>query len=229
MPTLVGPDGGERAIEAADRSGHQRPPGEVAGIRNQIARGEIVGAVGDKIVLPDQRQRIAGVEPRGMGLDRHMGIEARDRGRGAGDLRVADLRRAMNDLPLQIGQRDGVVVDDAERADAGGREIEQDRSPQPARPDHQDARTLERRLAGPAHLAQHDVAGIALEFIGVQHEASYISSKSSRGRRRRGAVATYMRTYRREHPPFHEAPHLRHAGDTLGSPSIPCPGHGPDQ
>ena len=78
----------------------------------------------------------------------------------------------MNDLPLQVRQRNHVVVDDAERADAGGGEIEQHRRAEAARADHQHARAAERGLSRPAHLAQHDMAGIAFEFFGIQHDVN---------------------------------------------------------
>ena len=45
----------------------------------------------------------------------------------------------MNDLALQVGQIDGVVVDDAERADAGGGQVQQQRRAEPARTHHQHA------------------------------------------------------------------------------------------
>ena len=67
-----------------------------------------------------------------------------------------------------------IVVDHAERADAGGRQIHQHRRAEPARADHQHARALERRLAGPADLAQHDVARVALQFLGAQHGCTIV-------------------------------------------------------
>jgi hypothetical protein len=70
---------------------------------------------------------------------------------------------------LQIRQRHRVVVDDAERADACRRKIEQHRGAEPAGADHEYARALERGLAGPPDLAQDDVAGITFEFFGVEH------------------------------------------------------------
>src|SRR6202140_3120291 len=42
-PALMRPNGGEGAVEAADRGGDQRPARQIARIRDQIARGEIVG------------------------------------------------------------------------------------------------------------------------------------------------------------------------------------------
>ena len=75
----------------------------------------------------------------------------------------------MDHLALQVRERDHVIVDDAERADARGGEIKQDRRAEAAGADHQHAGAAERGLARAAHLAQHDVASIALEFVGAQH------------------------------------------------------------
>ena len=74
-----------------------------------------------------------------MRFDRDMGIEPLDRRRGALDLGPADVGRGMDHLPLQVRQRHRVVVDHAQRADAGGGEIEQHRRAEPAGADHQDA------------------------------------------------------------------------------------------
>ena len=73
--------------------------------------------------------------------------------------------RGVNDLPLQIRQRHRVIVDDAERADAGRGEIQQYRRAEPAGADDEHARALERGLSRPADFAQHDMARIALEFF----------------------------------------------------------------
>ncbi len=59
-----------------------------------------------------------------MRLDRDMGIEPRDRLAGAGCFRRADVGRAEDHLALQVRQRHRVVIDDAERADARGGQIQ---------------------------------------------------------------------------------------------------------
>ena len=105
-------------------------------------------------------------------LDGDMRIEPVDRRRGAVDFGRADIRRGVDHLPLQIRQRHHVVVDDAERADAGGGEIEQHRRAKPAGADDQHAGAAERGLSRAAHLAQHDVARITFEFVGTQHDAN---------------------------------------------------------
>ena len=57
------------------------------------------------------------------------------------------------------------------RADTRRRQIKKHRRAEPAGADHQHARALERGLSRPAHLAQHDMARIALEFFGCQHRS----------------------------------------------------------
>src|SRR5689334_7601533 len=80
----------------------------------------------------------------------------------------------MRNLALEIGETDGVEIDDAELADAGRGEIEQDRAAEPARADNQHPRRPELRLAGAAHFAQHNMAGVALNFLVAQaHERGH--------------------------------------------------------
>ena len=88
---------------------------------------------------------------------------------GAVDLAPADVGRGVDDLALQVGQRDDVVIDDAERADTRGRQIHQHRRAEAAGADHQHRRLLQRGLPGAADVAQHDMAGVAFEFVGRQH------------------------------------------------------------
>ena len=52
-------------------------------------------------------------------------------------------------LPLQVREADRVVVDDPERADPGGGEVEQRRAAEPAGADHQHPRGAQPLLPGP--------------------------------------------------------------------------------
>ena len=72
-------------------------------------------------------------------------------------------------LALQVGQGNRIVIDHAQGADAGGRQIHQRRRAKAAGADHEHRGLLQRGLAGAADLAQHDMAGIAFEFVGAQH------------------------------------------------------------
>ena len=94
-----------------------------------------------------------------------MRVEFRDRRRRALNLRMAEVGGAVDHLPLQVRQRHDVIVDHPERADARRRKIQQYRRAEPAGADDQHPRALERSLARPAHLAQHDVARVAFEFL----------------------------------------------------------------
>ena len=104
-----------------------------------------------------------------MRLEMNMRIERVNHFGGAVDLAPSDVGRGVDDLALQVGQRDDVVIDHAERADAGGRQIHQDRRAEAAGADHQHGRLLQRGLPGAADFAQHDMAGVAFEFVGRQH------------------------------------------------------------
>ena len=71
----------------------------------------------------------------------------------------------MGDLALQVGQLHPVVIDDADRADAGRGQIQRERRAQPAGADHQHARRLQLRLADAAHVLQQDVPRVAADFV----------------------------------------------------------------
>ena len=117
-----------------------------------------------------------------MRLDRDVRVEPGERAGGAFGLGLADLGGGVQHLALQVGEADGVVVDDAERADAGGGEVEERRAAEAAGADDEHARGAQALLAGAADLVQHDVAGVAVELVG--REAHGLSRcRSSRSRR----------------------------------------------
>jgi hypothetical protein len=71
----------------------------------------------------------------------------------------------VRDLPLQVRQFQPVVIDDADRADAGGGQIQRQRRAQAAGANHQHARRLQLRLADAPHVLQQDVPGVAADFV----------------------------------------------------------------
>ena len=74
----------------------------------------------------------------------------------------------MNDLPLKIGERHCIVVNNAKRADTGCSKILQDGSPEPACPDDKNTGILEFLLPCTANLLHDNVAGVAFEFCGAR-------------------------------------------------------------
>src|SRR5437660_10183202 len=88
----------------------------------------------------------------------------------------------MEDLPLQVAEVDGVEVDDAERADAGGREIHRHGRSEPARAYAQDLRGLQPALTVDADLRHDQVARVALHFVVGQR----LADAPETAQRRRG-------------------------------------------
>src|SRR5581483_10921665 len=99
---LVRLEGGEVAVEGADRGENQGAPGKIAGIAHQVAGGEVVGAVGDDVVAGDEVEGIGGVDARRVGLHAHVRVEPGDRLPGAVDLGHADVGGIVHDLALQV-------------------------------------------------------------------------------------------------------------------------------
>ena len=93
-----------------------------------------------------------------------------DRLSRGGYLGRADLIGAVERLALEIGERDRVVVDHADPADPGRREILDRRRADAAGADQQDMAGEQPHLPRAAHFAQHDVAGIAFKFFGIEHQ-----------------------------------------------------------
>ena len=78
------------------------------------------------------------------------------------ELRSADIGGAVNDLPLQVADVDAIEVDETERADAGGGEIQRRRRSETAGADAEHARRLQPPLPLHADFRQQQVAAVAL-------------------------------------------------------------------
>ena len=78
----------------------------------------------------------------------------------------------MDDLALQIAGIDDVEVDDADRAHARGREIDQNRRAQAARADGQDPAGLDLALSHRADLVHDQVPAVALHLFRGQRFAA---------------------------------------------------------
>ena len=100
----------------------------------------------------------------------HLRIEAFKRLGRTRDLRLANTIASVNDLALEIGEIDGVVIDDAERAYSRRREIEKHRCPKSAGADDQHPGFQQLLLTFLPDLVENDVARVALELgIGDRH------------------------------------------------------------
>ena len=94
-------------------------------------------------------------------------ISATDCGGGV-DLGLVDVGLSVDDLALQVGLVDDVVVDDAERADAGGGEVEQRGAAESAGADHEHLGVLEALLPGHADVGNDQVTAVATYLVDRQ-------------------------------------------------------------
>ena len=78
---------------------------------------------------------------------------------------VADAVGRVDHLALQVREVDDVVVDDAERADAGRGEIQRGRRAEPAGAEQQDLRVEQLLLALDADLRDEHVARVAVALL----------------------------------------------------------------
>ena len=161
----IGAEARQLPLERRQRGGDQRLLETKAEFGQQIARREIVAAIGDEIVRGDNLLGILGAKAHGMGFDADAIIDGVEGGPRAVDLERPDPFGGMHDLALQIGQIDPVVVDDADRPDTGGGEIEQHRRAEPAGADDEHARLQQLFLSLFADLFEDQVAGISLKLL----------------------------------------------------------------
>ena len=78
---------------------------------------------------------------------------------------LADVVVLVEDLALEVREVDDVEVDDADRADAGEREVERRRAAEAARADDQHLRLHELALTDGADLRHDDVPAVAVDLL----------------------------------------------------------------
>ena len=171
-----GEDGG-LAFEAEDAAVGVGLAGEDAGVVDQVAGLEVVGAVGDDVVVLEDLERV-GAGEHGVVLD-DVGVfvEALEGDLGGVDFEFADGGLGVNDLALKVGFVDDVEVDEADGAYAGGSEIEGERGAEASGADAEDLGGLEFLLAFHADLGEDEVAGVAGDlFVGELGEGGFVES-----------------------------------------------------
>ena len=101
-----------------------------------------------------------------------VGVERLDRLAGGAGLRTADRGGLVDDLALEVRGVDHVVVDEADRADAGRREVERGRRAESAGAEQQHLGVQQLHLALDADLGQQGVARVAVALLGGEARAS---------------------------------------------------------
>ena len=81
------------------------------------------------------------------------------------ELRSPDVRRAVDDLALEVADLDGILVHESDRAHARRRQIHRRRRSQAARADAEHACGLETLLALDAHFREREVTAVAQHLV----------------------------------------------------------------
>ena len=152
-------------VEPVDRAPHVRLLQEVRRVVDHVARGEVVGAVDDQVVVGEDPQHVVVVEALVVDdhVDERVGLGQRllrgDR------LGLPDVALPVDDLALQVGLVDLVELGDAEGADAGRGQVEQGGAAEAAGPDHQDLGVLQPLLPRHPDVGDDQVPAVAAYLV----------------------------------------------------------------
>jgi hypothetical protein len=150
-----------------------------AGAVERVTRRKIVAAVEHDVGVTHPFIEPRAGEPFGDRVDFDFGVQPGERVPRRFGLRDADAGVAMNNLALQVGEIDGIVVADRQRADAGRSQIQRGGRAQPAGADDQSARARKFFLAFDAEFRQQDVPAVAQELIVIHMRIN--SARQARG------------------------------------------------
>ena len=109
-----------------------------------------------------------------------MGVDVGQSCARALDFRRADVRGAVQHLPLQVAQVDDVVIDEADPADARGGEIERQRRAEASDADEDDRRRAQLQLALDTDLRQREMAAVARDFARVERPVGLVDRRHVR-------------------------------------------------
>ena len=178
-----------------------------AGVVHQVPRAEVVAAVDDQIVGPEQIERVVAVQPDAMLVDRHVGVQLADGLARRLRLRHADALGIVEHLALQVRLVDHVVVHDAQPAHARRGQVEPRRRAQPAGADEQYLRLEQLRLARLADFGDQQMPAVAVPLRVGQAERHLHRKPSVLPRAIPAAQATHLPvTHLLQRPAREEAP-----------------------
>ena len=171
---------------AVDGGPHERQTELGARVVDGVAGLEVVAAVEDEVVAAQQVDCVVRSDADLMALDGDVGVEPPDAVDGALDLRETDRHGVVDHLALEVGRVDVVVVDDGDRPDPGGCEVEQRGGAEPARADDGDAGVEQTALPLRAHRGQEQVTRVPRHLLGAERRAG--SDEGGQGHRDDGTT-----------------------------------------
>ena len=132
-----------------------------ARVIDEVARWKIVSAVDDHVVVARDLERVVRRERHVVALDLHVRVDVANAiGRGV-ELRSPDIARPVDYLALEVGDVDGIEVDETQRSNACGSEIKCGGRSEAACTYEEDLRCFQFFLAFSSDLVQYEVAAVA--------------------------------------------------------------------
>ena len=153
------------SFKAEDRGINIGLAAEHAGVIDEIAGGEVVGAVGDNVKAAQYLQRILAGELGVEALGLHKGIDGVYFVDGRVELGAANIAGMVDDLALQIGVIDSVEIDQPEGSDACGSKVEHQRRAEPACSNTEHTRGLQLLLPCHGNFGHDQVPRVAQNFL----------------------------------------------------------------
>ena len=135
----------------------------------QIAGIGIVRAINHQIMGADQRVGIAACQARLYRFHRHARVQRRHHAGGLHHLGGADAVGGMQDLAVEIADLDMLIINKADMADTGSRQIEPGGRAKPASPDKKNARCQQAFLPLFANVRHDRLSGIAFKIGIAEH------------------------------------------------------------
>ena len=148
-------------FEAEDRAEDVWLPEDRAGVVDEIARREVVGAVEDHVVIAKDVERVVGRQDAVVRDNVDVRIQIAKMLNRRFELGTADVLRAVKHLAVQVRFVDAIEIDETEASDASGREVDRDRASESARADDQRGAAGESTLSFFAELGKADLPRIA--------------------------------------------------------------------
>ncbi len=156
--SAAGVEDADLPVEAEDRAVHVGLAEEDGHVVGEVTGREIVGAVDQHVVIARDAHGVGGGERLIVDVHLDVRVEVEHLRARALDLELAYRGRAVDDLPLQVGRVDHIVVHQADAAHARRRQIERHGRAKSARADDQHRRVLQLPLTLQADLGDEQVA-----------------------------------------------------------------------
>ncbi len=169
------------ALETEDRAIDIGLAQEHAGIVGQVACGEIVGAIHDDVVGPNQVEGILARQAGVVQAHLDVRVEPLEGVPGRVGLGPADVAGAVDDLALEVGKVHRIEIHQAELADARRRKVKGHGRTEPADPDAEHAGRANFLLPLQPDFGQDEVTRVTAEFVIGQFHNRFESGARSSG------------------------------------------------